>query len=136
MITSTDDKISARVSAIMQDYKNNLLEELKLEHPIIYIDGKEVDTNIYIFLLKQILKQNDLTPETWERITQNRLSGYEEEILEPIRENEESCSWCQIDESCREAASARNSFRALAHAGMLKSYIKSMREIGRKYKEG
>lgn len=53
---------------------------------------------------------------------------------EPIGKNEESCSWCQIDESCREAAAARNSFRALAHAGMLKSYIKSMREIDRKYK--
>ena len=42
------------------------------------------------------------------------------------------CSWCRIDDSDRENAARRNSFRILHHFGQLDSYLKSVNEIGRR----
>ncbi|WPO00634.1 hypothetical protein [Pseudomonas sp. MUP55] len=44
----------------------------------------------------------------------------------------ELCSWCSIDESHEKNAAHRNSFRMLAHAGILEQYIANFREIGKK----
>jgi hypothetical protein len=42
------------------------------------------------------------------------------------------CSWCSIDESHEKNAAHRNSFRMLAHAGILEQYIANFRGIGKK----
>lgn len=46
--------------------------------------------------------------------------------------NSKICSWCSINESHEENAAHRNSFRMLAHAGILEQYIANFRDIGRK----
>jgi hypothetical protein len=50
---------------------------------------------------------------------------------EPIADGKEECSWCQINEGHEYEAAQRNTFRALAHAGLLEDYIKDMGEITR-----
>ncbi|WP_460410570.1 MULTISPECIES: DUF2971 domain-containing protein [unclassified Pseudomonas] len=42
------------------------------------------------------------------------------------------CSWCSIDDSHEKNAAYRNSFRMLAHAGILEQYIANFRDIGKK----
>lgn len=50
---------------------------------------------------------------------------------EPILEKTERCSWCQIDDSHRQNAANRNSYRTLAQYGMLESYIENVNRIDR-----
>lgn len=50
---------------------------------------------------------------------------------EPIPSATDECSWCQIDESHRNAAASRNPYRMMAHYGMLESYMEDMNSIGR-----
>lgn len=48
---------------------------------------------------------------------------------EPLVEEVEHCSWCQINDAHRSAAAARNPYRVFAHFGMLDSYIEGMEAI-------
>lgn len=57
-----------------------------------------------------------------------------ETCREPISQQREFCSWCQIDESHREAAALRNPYRLYHHYGILESYIQSMDAISRKHR--
>lgn len=50
---------------------------------------------------------------------------------EPINGNAEQCSWCLMDDSHREAAAARNSYRMLHRYGLLDAYIENVSKIGR-----
>lgn len=50
---------------------------------------------------------------------------------EPIAEGPDSCSWCQIDDSHRQNAASRNSYRLLAQYGMLESYLEGVNRIDR-----
>lgn len=42
------------------------------------------------------------------------------------------CSWCSINESHKNNAASRNSFRMLHNAGILEQYIERFREIGKR----
>lgn len=54
---------------------------------------------------------------------------------EPIyRRRAQTCSWCQIDDSHKEDAARRNSYRILHHCGQLDSYIESVNEIARRHR--
>jgi hypothetical protein len=57
--------------------------------------------------------------------------AYCAECKEPIKKDSESCSWCQIDESHKENAAARNSYRLLNHYGLLDSYLEGVTKIAR-----
>lgn len=57
--------------------------------------------------------------------------AYCAECKEPIKEDGELCSWCQIDESHKENAAARNSYRVLHRYGLLDSYIEGVNEIAK-----
>lgn len=50
---------------------------------------------------------------------------------EPTDHNIELCSWCQIDDSHRHEAAARNSFRLLDRYGRLETYLEQARRIDR-----
>jgi hypothetical protein len=58
-------------------------------------------------------------------------SQYCASCKEPLTDASEECSWCQIDDSHRNNAAARNPYRMMAHYGMLESYIESMNRVGR-----
>jgi hypothetical protein len=48
---------------------------------------------------------------------------------EPLAVESELCSWCQIDDSHKAEAAARNIFRAYNHYGILGDYIAGMDDI-------
>ncbi|WP_341892492.1 DUF2971 domain-containing protein [Variovorax sp. YR752] len=50
---------------------------------------------------------------------------------EPIGSGAEQCSWCLIDDSHRENAAARNSYRLLHQHGLLEGYLEGINNIGR-----
>lgn len=50
---------------------------------------------------------------------------------EPIKSDAELCSWCSIDDTHREDAAARNSYRILHQHGLLDDYLANISKIGR-----
>lgn len=48
---------------------------------------------------------------------------------EPLKGRGKRCSWCRIEDTHERNAAERNTFRMLAHAGMLDDYIKDMEQI-------
>jgi hypothetical protein len=55
---------------------------------------------------------------------------------EPLFNDDEKCSWCQIDEHDMHNASSRNPYRILERYGLLKSYIEGARVIDEEIMEG
>jgi hypothetical protein len=49
--------------------------------------------------------------------------------MEPIAQEAEECSWCQINDQLRMDAASRNPFRILDNLGMLDSYVAEMDAI-------
>lgn len=54
---------------------------------------------------------------------------------EPLAAKQKFCSWCQIDDSHRFAAAARNPYRLYESLGMLDNYVEGMNEITRNFKK-
>ena len=52
---------------------------------------------------------------------------------EPVGEEDEHCSWCQIDSSHKQEAASRNSFRLLARYGLLEDYLRGMKETDERF---
>lgn len=60
-----------------------------------------------------------------------RACNFCSDCKEPINGDAERCSWCLIDDSHREEAASRNSYRILHAYGLLEGYLESMHKIGR-----
>lgn len=60
-----------------------------------------------------------------------QAKNYCSKCKEPIKPYAEQCSWCQINESHREEAAARNSYRLLDQYGLLENYVENISKIGR-----
>lgn len=64
--------------------------------------------------------------------TIKKVRTYCTDCNEPIpRKRVKLCSWCQIDDSHRQNAMDRNSYRVLHQCGLLESYLKNVNEIDR-----
>jgi len=76
----------------------------------------DINESVYVFDGKSLMLHSDLC----------------DSCREPQASGTGTCSWCRIDHSHREEAKDRNTFRMLAHYGILDDYLAGVRDIHRK----
>lgn len=98
---------------------------------------KEADTNNCAFFQMRIGKSTGLP--YFDSPSGQKFAFYDENLSpvantcracsEPIKADRTHCSWCLIDDSHRQNAAQKNSFRLLDHYGILGSYMEGMQAI-------
>lgn len=76
--------------------------------------------------------EKDCEPSVFDGSQLALSSAYCLGCKEPVKEGRDQCSWCQINESHKEDAARRNSYRVLERYGMLESYIEGVNEIAKR----
>lgn len=115
--------LGSRIEKELKDTAIQLAEKLSCNYfdmkigrsnSIPYFINKNKET--YIFSNEQLTK----------------IDSYCEDCKEPIKDNENLCPWCSINDTHIEDAIYRNPMNILGEAGMLESYLNLMNGVGKK----
>jgi hypothetical protein len=71
------------------------------------------------------------SPAIFSKGSLSAAESYCSSCKEPTDQTVELCSWCQIDDSHKQDAARRNSFRMLDRYGLLESYLEGVQKIDR-----